>query len=172
MSGKLDRRTCGAYAIRPYSLPAGVVVPNGSSICRCPGRGVWHTPLRTTPQGAYDQAVGNVYDHPQIRSAHMWNVSHSPSPSDPQTPRLFHSPGPSDSQTAHVFYSPSLSRPQTPRLCHSSSPSDSQTGHVCHSPGPSGSYFACRSASLTLKAYDVQRRCDSRALETYCMRRR
>ena len=28
MSGKLDRRTCGAYAIRPYSLPAGVVVPN------------------------------------------------------------------------------------------------------------------------------------------------
>ena len=28
MSGKLDRRTCGAYAIRPYSLPAVVVVPN------------------------------------------------------------------------------------------------------------------------------------------------
>ena len=28
MSGKLDRRTCGAYAIRPYSLPAGGVVPN------------------------------------------------------------------------------------------------------------------------------------------------
>ena len=28
MSGKLDRRTCGAYAIRPYSLTAGVVVPN------------------------------------------------------------------------------------------------------------------------------------------------
>ena len=28
MSGKLDRRTCGAYAIRPYSLTAGGVVPN------------------------------------------------------------------------------------------------------------------------------------------------
>ena len=28
MSGKLDRRTCGAYAIRPYNLPAGGVVPN------------------------------------------------------------------------------------------------------------------------------------------------
>ena len=28
MSGKLDRRTCGAYAIRPYSLPAGGVVSN------------------------------------------------------------------------------------------------------------------------------------------------
>ena len=28
MSGKLDRRTCGAYAIRPHSLPAGGVVPN------------------------------------------------------------------------------------------------------------------------------------------------
>ena len=28
MSGKLDRRTCGAYAIRPYSLPVGGVVPN------------------------------------------------------------------------------------------------------------------------------------------------
>ena len=28
MSGKLDRCTCGAYAIRPYSLTAGGVVPN------------------------------------------------------------------------------------------------------------------------------------------------
>ena len=28
MSGKLDRRTCGAYAIRPYSLTAEGVVPN------------------------------------------------------------------------------------------------------------------------------------------------
>ena len=28
MSGKLDRRTCGAYAIRPYSLTAGGVVSN------------------------------------------------------------------------------------------------------------------------------------------------
>lgn len=28
MSGKLDRRTCGAYAIRPYSLTAGGVVPS------------------------------------------------------------------------------------------------------------------------------------------------
>ena len=28
MSGKLDRRTCGAYAIRPYTLTAGGVVPN------------------------------------------------------------------------------------------------------------------------------------------------
>ena len=28
MSGKLDRRTCGAYAIRPYSLTAGGIVPN------------------------------------------------------------------------------------------------------------------------------------------------
>ena len=28
MSGKLDRRTCGAYAIRPYSLTARGVVPN------------------------------------------------------------------------------------------------------------------------------------------------
>lgn len=28
MFGKLDRRTCGAYAIRPYSLTAGGVVPN------------------------------------------------------------------------------------------------------------------------------------------------
>ena len=28
MPGKLDRRTCGAYAIRPYSLTAGGVVPN------------------------------------------------------------------------------------------------------------------------------------------------
>lgn len=28
MSGKLDRRTCGAYAIRPYNLTAGGVVPN------------------------------------------------------------------------------------------------------------------------------------------------
>ena len=28
MSGKLDRRTCGAYAIRPYSLTVGGVVPN------------------------------------------------------------------------------------------------------------------------------------------------
>ena len=28
MSGKLDRRTCGAYALRPYSLTAGGVVPN------------------------------------------------------------------------------------------------------------------------------------------------
>ena len=28
MSGKLDRRTWGAYAIRPYSLTAGGVVPN------------------------------------------------------------------------------------------------------------------------------------------------
>ena len=28
MSVKLDRRTCGAYAIRPYNLPAGGVVPN------------------------------------------------------------------------------------------------------------------------------------------------
>ena len=142
MSGKLDRRTCGAYAIRPYSLPAGVVVPNGSSICRCPGRGVWHTPLMTTPQGAYDQAVGNVYDHPQIRSAHMWNVSHSLSPS--------HS--------------------QTGRLCHSPTPSHSQTGHLCHSPSPSGRHFACKSASLTLKVYDMQCRCNSLALETYCMR--
>ena len=170
MSGKLDRRTCGAYAIRPYSLPAGVVVPNGSSICRCPGRGVWHTPLRTTPQGAYDQAVGNVYDHPQIRSAHMWNVSHSPTPSHLQTGRLCHSPTPLRPQTAHVFHSPSPSDSQTGRLCHSSGPSDSQTGPVWHSPEPSGSHFACKSASPTLKVYDVQRRCDSRALETYYMR--
>ena len=86
----------------------------------------------------------------------MWHVFHSPTPLRPQTP--------------HVFYSPSLSRSQTGRLCYSSSPSDSQTGPVSHSPGPSSSYFACKLASFILKAYDVQRRCDSIELETYCMR--
>gem|GEM_PF-6596699 len=122
------------------------------------------TPLR--PQ------TSHVFYSPSPSDSQMGPVRHSPTPLRPQTPRLHHSPTPSDSQTGHVFHSSTPLRPQTPRLCHSSSPSDSQTSHVFHSPGPSGSYFVCKSASFALKAYDVQCICDSRALETYYMRRR
>ena len=200
MSGKLDRRTCGAYAIRPYSLPAGGVVPNDpqSVVVRVGAYGIrplgrplrgrmikqWGTSTIIRKLGRHTCGTFSIPPARLTPKRPAFSIppprltpkrpafSISPTPLHPQTGRLCHSPSPSDSQTAHVFHSPTPSHLQTGRLCHSSSPSDSQTGPVCHSPGPSGSYFACKSASFELKAYDVQRRCDSRELETYYMRRR
>ena len=183
MSGKLDRRTCGAYAIRPYSLTAGGVVPNDpqSVVVRVGAYGIrplgrplrgrmikqWETSTIIRKLGRHTCGTFSI---PPPRSApKQGSFSIPPARPTPKrgpsgippgrlTPKrgpVRHSSGPSDSQTGHVYHSPT--------------PSDSQTGHVYHSPGPSGSHFACRSASLTLKVYDVQRRCDSRVLETYYM---
>ena len=184
MSGKLDRRTCGAYAIRPYSLTAGGVVPNDpqSVVVRVGAYGI--RPLGRPLRGRMIKQWGTstiirklgrhtcgTYPIPPPRlTSKRPAFSISPTPSHPQTGRFRHSPTPCRPQTGRLFHSLSPSQPQTARLFHSPSPSDPQTGCLCHSPSPSGSHFACKSASLTLKAYDMQRICDSNELEAYYMR--
>ena len=137
MSGKLDRRTCGAYAIRPYSLPAGVVVPNDpqSVVVRVGAYGI--RPLGRPLRGRMIKQWGTSTIIRKLGWHTCGTFSIPPPRLTSKQAHVFYSPSPSHSEKHRVFHSSSLSRSQTGRLCHSSSPSDSQTVRLCHSPTPS-----------------------------------
>ncbi len=197
MSGKLDRRTCGAYAIRPYSLPAGGVVSNDpqSVVVRVGAYGI--RPLGRPLRGRMIKQWGTstiirklgrhtcgTYPIPPPRHTPKRPASTIPPPRLTSKQAASTIPPPRLTSKRPTFsIPPARPTPKRPtfsippaRLTLKRAPSaiprarlTPKRGTSGIPPGPSGSHFACKSDSLILKVYDVQRRCDSRVLETYYM---